>query len=72
MEQAVELPDFVIINGARYERARDYSDDSATQLLKRIRGVSDATGAPWHLAAWAVLLEDYTVLPSASLPALPS
>ena len=56
MDNSLELPNEVVINGVKYQRVSDYSNDDATGLLRRIRGVAAETNTSLELAAWAIRL----------------
>lgn len=51
MEQETNLPETIEVNGVQYRRVDDYSNDPATQLLRRIEGVGKAAG--WYDNRWA-------------------
>lgn len=53
-QQSTELPDEIEVNGIKYRRVDDYTDDRATRLLQRIEGVAKASGCGAAWAAWAV------------------
>lgn len=48
------MPDTLEINGIKYQRVADHTNDCATELLLRIKGVAKAANTDCAWAAWAI------------------
>ena len=58
MDNSLELPNEIVINGATYRRLNT-QDDPAYHLLNRIISVKAALGCSYDVAAWAVRCTSY-------------
>ena len=58
MDNSLELPNEIVINGATYRRY-DKHDDPACHLLSRIISVKTALNCSYDVAAWAVRCTSY-------------